>query len=83
MRFDNSRTLAPRKGETKIVKRFLLVPRSLGEGQTRWLETAYIKEKIQAWSNSLHEPLSYFWEEISFTTKEEYLEFKFDERKKT
>ena len=51
----------PRDGEVRIVRRFALFPIGI-DGEYRWLETCYIKQKY-----------SYVlsWYNVEFSTKEE------------
>jgi len=46
MRWNNGFTLKKRAGEKRIVRKFLLWPRSFKEEKTRWLEWANIEEEI-------------------------------------
>ena len=47
MRFKSSRYLESRKGEFRVVSRFLWLPESFGFGQVRWLEWAPVIEQVQ------------------------------------
>ena len=48
MRFKSKFKLKQRVGERRIVRKFLFLPRHFGEDEEcRWLEWAYIEEKIK------------------------------------
>jgi hypothetical protein len=91
MRFRNRKSLREREGETRVVRKFLWWPRSLGTGETRWLEFARITEKVfgirapfgfgQAAYVYLHgeAPGSFIgweWREVGFAPDEQSLEGK-------
>ena len=44
MRWKNSNSL--KVGTKRVVRKFLLIPRSFGEGQTRWFEFADVAEEV-------------------------------------
>ena len=44
MRWKNNNSL--KVGQTRTVRKFLWIPRSLGETETRWLEFADIEEVV-------------------------------------
>lgn len=54
-------------GDRRIVRRFLAVPVTIN-GETRWLETAYIE---QAKFGGLG-PLESWWESVAWATEEEF-----------
>ena len=47
MRFNNEFTLIHRLGERRIVRKFLLIPRTFGRTRIRWLEFADILEQVK------------------------------------
>lgn len=65
---DKMPMIPPRHGDTRVVKRFLLLPLAL-RGEMRWLETAYIRQqyisKYIIWTRP-------FWWSRSWTTEAEY-----------
>lgn len=66
MRWENTEvTLKPRIGETRVVRKFLILPRTFNSTKTRWLEYAYIVEQVKELSGA---DWSYYlgWGEIAF-----------------
>lgn len=57
------------KRSSRIIKRFAWFPITIG-GETRWLETVYLRQKHAAL-----EPI-FPWYNIRFTDRKEYLEYK-------
>jgi len=65
MQFKSSYFLKDRLGEQRIVRKFLLIPRTFGSKRTRWLERADILEKVKECYGEWGER-EYRWIEIGF-----------------
>jgi len=60
----------------RIVKKFLLYPRRyFVNTETRWLEFAYIREKVRHSNGFPYRKSSYNWVEVDFATEDDYLWF--------
>lgn len=66
MRIKSRHFLQDRVGETRVVRKFLWLPRSFGTEHWRWLEFAYIQEEIHHTGND-----RWRWCEMRFATDEE------------
>ena len=67
MRFKNCLYLKDMVGEERVVRKFLLLPRSLNTGVTRWLEYAYIREVVKKREGGFEGyHVWYAWEEVEF-----------------
>jgi len=62
------RSKPPTHGQERVIKKFLLIPSSLGSSQYRWCEFAYI---LQVWMPEYWEGTG-SWDSIRWATKEEY-----------
>ena len=74
MRIGSRRYLKPRHGETRVVVKYLWVPRCFGGSHWRWLEWAGITERVCG--NLVDyfidvEPTRYFWHEVGFADEED------------
>ncbi len=58
------------EGTERIVRRFSWFPVNI-QGETRWLEFAWIKQKYTFFSGAIHVDPGYFWENMSFVDSEQ------------
>lgn len=69
MRWNARKTLEKELGKTRIVKRYMWIPRRFGGPQWRWLEYAMVKEEVKQldvggsdeWGNYI-----YRWRGVSY-----------------
>ena len=73
MRFNSRYSLMSREGETRIHRKFLLMPRQFDEGKWRWLEYADIIErvcKVDSGGSMVWGAWSWKWCEVRFADEE-------------
>lgn len=76
MRLSSKYALKDRQGETRVVRKFLIFPRTFESSRTRWFEYASIVEEVlqidvggsMEWGN-----YAYRWREIGFASEPEDL----------
>lgn len=72
MRFKSAYALKSDEGRVKVVRKFLLFPRQIGDSDWRWLETADIVmrvDKVNA-SGSWDIVYGWKWREVGFADEE-------------
>ena len=60
------------RGESRIVKKFLLIPRKFDD-ETRWLEYAYILESVRDVSSISERSPNFKWRELAFSDEGMYI----------
>jgi hypothetical protein len=64
LRFDGHNKKERMEGKTRVVRKFLFMPKVFGTGDTRWLEFACVTEEYGYTYNGKYR---WFWKEVGFT----------------
>jgi len=72
MKFKSRFALKSQEGKTRIVRKFLMLPRQFGDSEWRWLETADILESIIKVDvgGSVYPVYAWKWCEVGFADEE-------------